>query len=67
MTRREAPCHDPNRPRIPPHTHAPSHQARKHPPSSSLPDQTRPDQTVLMVEFTPTPERRLRWALPAFG
>ena len=32
MTRREAPCHDPNRPRIPPHTHTPSHQARKHLP-----------------------------------
>jgi len=34
--RREAPCHDPNRPRIPPHTHTPSHQAqaREHLPSS---------------------------------
>ena len=30
MTRREAPCHDPNRPRIPTHTHTQSHQARKH-------------------------------------
>jgi hypothetical protein len=47
MTRREAPCHDPNRPRIPPRTHTPSHQARKHLPRvrsllfSSLPDRAR--------------------------
>lgn len=26
--RREAPCHDPNRPRIPPHTNTTSHQAQ---------------------------------------